>query len=139
MTKRPLLRLAADPARPVAEAGQVTFIGTATTVLQIPGFTILTDPNFLHHADRPYLGLGITTRRLTESAMPVEQLPGLHFIVLPQLHGDHFDRIAARRLDHNLPVITEPHTARKLTSPVSAGRSPCRPGKRRLPSEVTTK
>ena len=48
--------------------------------------------------------------------MPVEQLPGLHFIVLPHLHGDHFDCIAARRLDHNLPVITEPHTARKLTS-----------------------
>jgi L-ascorbate metabolism protein UlaG (beta-lactamase superfamily) len=139
MTERPLLRLAADPARPVAETGQVTFIGTATTVLQIPGFTILTDPNFLHHADRPYLGLGITTKRLTEPAIPVEQLLGLHFIVLPHHHGDHFDRIAARRLDHNLPVITEPHTARKLTSQASAGRSPCRPGKRRLSSEVTTK
>jgi L-ascorbate metabolism protein UlaG (beta-lactamase superfamily) len=111
MTERPLLWLAADPARPVAETGQVTFIGTATTVLQIPGFTILTDPNFLHHSDRPYRGLGITTRRLTEPAIPVEQLPGLHFIVLPHHHGDHFDRIAARRLDHNLPVITEPHTA----------------------------
>jgi L-ascorbate metabolism protein UlaG (beta-lactamase superfamily) len=71
--------------------------------------------------------------------MPVEQLPGLHFIVLPHHHGDHFDHIAARRLDHNLPVITEPHTARRLTSQASAGRSPCRPGKRRLSSEVTTK
>ncbi len=139
MTERPLLRLAADPARPVAETGQVTFIGTATTLLQIPGFTILTDLNFLHHADRPYLGLGITTRRLTEPAMPVEQLPGLHFTVLPHHHGDHFDRIAARRLDHNLLVITEPHTARKLTSQASARRSPCQPGKRRLSSEVTTK
>jgi L-ascorbate metabolism protein UlaG (beta-lactamase superfamily) len=29
-------------------------------------------------------------------------------------HGDHFDRIAARDLDHDLPVITEPHAARKL-------------------------
>jgi L-ascorbate metabolism protein UlaG (beta-lactamase superfamily) len=52
MTERPLLRLAADPARPVAETGQVTFIGTATTVLQIPGFSILTDPR-LPPADRP--------------------------------------------------------------------------------------
>jgi L-ascorbate metabolism protein UlaG (beta-lactamase superfamily) len=139
MTERPLLRLAADPAGPVAETGQVNFMGTATTVLLILGFTILTDPNFLHHADRAYLGLGITTRRLTEPAMPVEQLPGLDFTVLPHHHGDHFDRIAARRLDHNLPVITEPHAAPKLTSQASVGRSPRRRGKRRLPSAVTTK
>lgn len=38
----------------------------------------------------------------------------LDFAVLSHHHGDHFDRIAARDLDHGLPVVTEPHAARKL-------------------------
>ena len=35
-------------------------------------------------------------------------------MLLSHHHGDHFDRIAARDLDHDLPIITEPHAARKL-------------------------
>ena len=97
-------------------ADQITFIGTATTLLPIAGFSILTDPNFLHRGDRAYVGLGVSTRRLTEPALSIQQLPELDFIVLSHHHGDHFDRIAARDLNHDLPVITEPHAARKLRS-----------------------
>ncbi|HEY0938407.1 MAG TPA: MBL fold metallo-hydrolase [Trebonia sp.] len=97
-------------------ADQITFIGTATTVISFAGFTILTDPNFLHRGDRAYLGLGLSTRRLTEPAQSIGQLPALDFIVLSHHHGDHFDWIAARDLDHDLPVVTEPHAARKLRS-----------------------
>jgi L-ascorbate metabolism protein UlaG (beta-lactamase superfamily) len=46
--------------------------------------------------------------------MPVEALPPLDAVVLSHYHGDHFDRVAALGLDHELPVITEPHAARKL-------------------------
>jgi L-ascorbate metabolism protein UlaG (beta-lactamase superfamily) len=99
-----------------AAADQITFIGTATTLIQIAGFSILTDPNFLHHGDRAYVGLGVSTRRLTEPALSIQQLPELDFVLLSHHHGDHFDRIAARDLDHGLPVITEPHAARKLRS-----------------------
>lgn len=99
-----------------AAADQITFIGTATTLIQIAGFSILTDPNFLHRGDRAYVGLGVSTRRLTEPALSIQQLPELDFIVLSHHHGDHFDRIAARDLNHDLPVITEPHAARKLRS-----------------------
>jgi L-ascorbate metabolism protein UlaG (beta-lactamase superfamily) len=104
------------PSQAPANADQITFIGTATTLIQIAGFSILTDPNFLHRGDRAYVGLGITTRRLTEPALSIQQLPELDFIVLSHHHGDHFDRIAARDLNHDLPVITEPHAARKLRS-----------------------
>jgi L-ascorbate metabolism protein UlaG (beta-lactamase superfamily) len=83
-------------------------------LISVAGFTILTDPNFLHRGDRAYVGLGLSTRRLTEPALSVAQLPALDFIVLSHHHGDHFDRIAARDLDHGLPVVTEPHAARKL-------------------------
>jgi L-ascorbate metabolism protein UlaG (beta-lactamase superfamily) len=97
-------------------ADQITFVGTATTIISVAGFSILTDPNFLHRGDRAYVGMGVTTRRLTEPALSIPQLPALDFIVLSHHHGDHFDRIAARDLDHNLPIVTEPHAARKLRS-----------------------
>jgi L-ascorbate metabolism protein UlaG (beta-lactamase superfamily) len=112
MTERPQVTPAGPRAGPAA--GQITFIGTATTLIQVAGFTILTDPNFLHRGQRAYVGMGLTTRRLTEPALSVGQLPPLDFVVLSHHHGDHFDRVAARGLDHDLPVITEPHAARKL-------------------------
>jgi L-ascorbate metabolism protein UlaG (beta-lactamase superfamily) len=97
-----------------ASADQITFVGTATTIISVAGFTILTDPNFLHRGDRAYLGLGLSSKRLTEPAVAIPQLPALDFVVLSHHHGDHFDRIAARDLDHGLPIVTEPHAARKL-------------------------
>jgi hypothetical protein len=46
---QPIIRLTD---RQLADAGEITFIGTATTVISIAGFSILTDPNFLHQGDR---------------------------------------------------------------------------------------
>ena len=42
----------------------LTFVGTATTVLRLGSFTLLTDPNFLHRGQRAYLGKGLWTKRL---------------------------------------------------------------------------
>ncbi|HEY0546505.1 MAG TPA: hypothetical protein VGC91_14095 [Pyrinomonadaceae bacterium] len=33
-------------------SGSIFFVGTATIILRYAGFTILTDPNFLHAGDR---------------------------------------------------------------------------------------
>lgn len=94
----------------------LTFIGTATTLLRYGGFTILTDPNFLHRGQRAYLGHGLWSPRLTEPAMGVADLPVLDAVVLSHLHGDHFDRVARKGLDHALPIITTRHAARRLRS-----------------------
>jgi L-ascorbate metabolism protein UlaG (beta-lactamase superfamily) len=94
--------------------GSVTFIGTATTLLRLGAFTLLTDPNFLHSGQRVHLGYGLTAKRLTNPALELKQLPPLDAVVLSHLHGDHFDRVASRRLARGLPIVTTPQAARKL-------------------------
>ncbi len=96
------------------ESGHVTFIGTATTLIRFGRINILTDPNFLHRGEWAYVGMGISTRRRSEPAMGIDQLPNLDMVVLSHHHGDHFDRRAAAGLPKDLPIVTEPHAAAKL-------------------------
>jgi L-ascorbate metabolism protein UlaG (beta-lactamase superfamily) len=92
----------------------LTFVGTATTLLRLGPFTLLTDPNFLHQGQRAYLGKGLWSRRLTEPALQPDDLPDLDAVLLSHLHGDHFDRVARRRLPRTPPVVTTPPAARRL-------------------------
>ena len=87
------------------------FIGTATCLVRYRGLTLLTDPNFLHRGQRVHLGYGLTSRRLTNPAMSIAELPPLDAVILSHLHGDHFDRVARRGLDHSVPVLTTKHAA----------------------------
>jgi glyoxylase-like metal-dependent hydrolase (beta-lactamase superfamily II) len=94
--------------------GSVLFIGTATTLIRYAGFTILTDPNFLHAGDHAHLGYGLTSARQTNPAIEIEGLPRLDLCVLSHLHGDHWDHVATEKLPKALPVITTPHAAADL-------------------------
>jgi L-ascorbate metabolism protein UlaG (beta-lactamase superfamily) len=92
----------------------VQFIGTATVLIRYQGFTILTDPNFLHKGDHVHLGYGITSERLTNPALNLEQLPPIDLVVLSHLHEDHFDKLVQEKLDKNIPIITTKSAAHKL-------------------------
>jgi L-ascorbate metabolism protein UlaG (beta-lactamase superfamily) len=98
---------------PRAEAS-LFFVGTATTLLRYGELTLLTDPNFLHQGQRAWLGRGLVAKRQTEPAISVDELPDLDAVVLSHMHGDHWDRVAQRGLDRELPVVTTPHAARRL-------------------------
>jgi L-ascorbate metabolism protein UlaG (beta-lactamase superfamily) len=94
--------------------GSLQFIGTATSLLRLGSFTVLTDPNFLHRGERAYLGYGLTSKRRTSPAMEVDELPPLDLVLLSHLHGDHWDRRAEAGLDRQLPIVTTRQAARHL-------------------------
>jgi L-ascorbate metabolism protein UlaG (beta-lactamase superfamily) len=95
--------------------GSVYFVGTATVIIQCGGFTVLTDPNFLHSGEKIHMGYGLlSSTRRTDPAMEIEQLPRLDLVVLSHMHEDHFDRVAAERLNKNVPILTTPDAARDL-------------------------
>ncbi len=102
------------PPPQAADDVTMTFGGTATMLLRIGGFTLLTDPNFLHRGQRARLGYGLRSKRLTEPALQPAQLPALDGILLSHMHGDHWDRIATRSLPTDTPVVTTPQAARCL-------------------------
>lgn len=104
------------PTEPQADSaqGSILFVGTATVLLRYAGFTILTDPNFLHKGERVHLGFGMSSERLTEPAIGIDELPPLDFILLSHMHEDHFDRVAQRKLDKTVPIITNPKAATAL-------------------------
>jgi L-ascorbate metabolism protein UlaG (beta-lactamase superfamily) len=108
------LTLPAGTEPPDLENGSIFFIGTATVLIRYAGFTILTDPNFIHMHEEVDLGYGIHAERLTNPAINLADLPPVDFVLLSHFHGDHFDQLVQRELDKTLPIVTCPEAAEQL-------------------------
>jgi L-ascorbate metabolism protein UlaG (beta-lactamase superfamily) len=106
------------------ELGSIYFIGTATVLLRYAGFTILTDPNFLHRGQHIHLGYGLRSKRLTNPAMNIEDLPPLDLVLLSHMHEDHFDRVAEDKLSKILPIVTTHQAASVLKKKRFGARYP---------------
>jgi L-ascorbate metabolism protein UlaG (beta-lactamase superfamily) len=98
----------------VTDRGSVTWVGNATVLIEVAGFRVLTDPNFLHQGDHAKLGGGLRSRRLHEPALSIPELLPIDVVVLSHHHGDHWDEVADRELPRHTPVVTTRHAARKL-------------------------
>ena len=104
----------AEPADDVT----LTFGGNATMLLRIGGFTLLTDPNFLHRGQRAHLGLRAARQaadRAGAAADPAARRSTR--ILLSHMHGDHWDRIATKSLPKATPVVTTQEAAKCLGRP----------------------
>jgi L-ascorbate metabolism protein UlaG (beta-lactamase superfamily) len=108
------LTLPDAPAAAATDEGSIFFIGNATVLIRVAGFTILTDPTFIHKHEQTWLGGGLHTTRLTDPAIELADLPPLDLVLLSHFHGDHFDQVAERDLDRALPIVTTPQSANDL-------------------------
>lgn len=104
----------AEASAAATDAGTLRFIGNATVLIRFAGFTILTDPNFLHKGDHVHLGYGLKSQRLTDPAIPFDKLPSVDLVVLSHMHGDHFDQLVQERLNRDTPIVTTPEAASAL-------------------------
>jgi len=110
------LVLPAGNEKPDFEHGSIFFVGTATVIIRYAGFTILTDPNFLHAGEQVHVGYGLRATRLTDPAINIEDLPPIDLVVLSHMHEDHFDRVVQEKLDKTIPIVTTPQAAKFLKS-----------------------
>jgi L-ascorbate metabolism protein UlaG (beta-lactamase superfamily) len=109
-----VLALTSTEHDPDMRQGSIFFIGTATVILRYAGFTILTDPNFLHMGEQVHLGYGLRSTRTTDPAIDIDDLPPIDLIVLSHMHEDHFDRVAEQQLAKTLPIVTTHQAATYL-------------------------
>lgn len=108
------LQLAAPQGNVDSDAGTVQFIGTATVIIRYQGFTILTDPNFLHKGGHVHLGYGLTSERKTNPAIIFEDLPPIDLVVLSHFHDDHFDKLVQEKLPRATPIVSTKEAGERL-------------------------
>lgn len=89
---------------PAAEKARITYWGHATTLIELDGVRILTDPVL-----RRFLkGL----RRAVEvTPVPADLLP-LHLIAISHAHYDHLDRPSLKLLPSDIPLLLPPGHSR---------------------------
>jgi L-ascorbate metabolism protein UlaG (beta-lactamase superfamily) len=114
MTAMHTITLGGSPSPMDSAVGSVHFIGTATTIIRCGGFTILTDPNFIHRHEKVDIGYGMSATRQTDPAIEIDELPPIDLVVLSHFHGDHFDQVAERQLNPAVPIVTTAEAAREL-------------------------
>jgi L-ascorbate metabolism protein UlaG (beta-lactamase superfamily) len=88
--------------REVWPALRATWVGHATVLIEMPGFTVLTDPIWSDRSG-PF---GIGPKRVAEPGIRFEDLPKVDLVVVSHNHYDHMDLNTIQRLwERDKPVI----------------------------------
>ena len=95
----------ADYDRPPASGLRVTWLGHSTSLIEIDGQRVLTDPIWSNRAS-PVGFVG--PERFFDPPLPLDQLPDLDVIVISHDHLDHLDRKTIEALHERVPVFVVP-------------------------------
>lgn len=94
---------------------RLTFIGTATIILEIGSLRLLTDPAFDPPGKRYSFGWGTRSVKLTASAIPVESIGQIDAVLLSHdHHADNLDRLGRAFLPKAGRVLTTVPGANRL-------------------------
>ncbi len=86
-----------------SEVISVSWIGHATTLINLYGSLILTDPNFSNR-------LGWINRRLVAPGLKPSELPPLDLVIISHAHLDHFDLPSLRALPRETTLVIPTNT-----------------------------
>jgi L-ascorbate metabolism protein UlaG (beta-lactamase superfamily) len=64
--------------------------------------------------EKVHLGYGLKSKRLTDPAIDIKELPPVDIVLLSHFHGDHFDQVAEKQLDKSLLIVTTSHASKEL-------------------------
>jgi len=93
------------------EGLQAAWIGHSTVLIQLDGFTILTDPVFSTRIGIKIGAAVVGLKRLVRPAVDSAELPTPDLILLSHAHMDHLDRPSLRALEsQRTAVITAANT-----------------------------
>ncbi|MEU0428893.1 MBL fold metallo-hydrolase [Streptomyces canus] len=95
---------------------RIAHIGGPTTLIEIGGWRLLTDPTFDPPGRTYPFGWGTSSRKLTGPALAATDLPPIDAILLSHdHHGDNLDTAGRTLLQAADTVITTPAAARRLS------------------------
>ena len=94
---------------------RITHIGGPTALIEVGGWTLLTDPTFDAPGKRYFFGWGTTSRKLAGPAIPADQLPHVDAVLLThEHHGDNLDPAGRAFLPRAGTVVTTVSGAKAL-------------------------
>jgi L-ascorbate metabolism protein UlaG (beta-lactamase superfamily) len=123
MVREPSYPVRPAPARPNPQQwpdrGLFTaWLGHATVLLRLDGFTLLTDPVFSERCGLDFRLFTVGIKRMVAPALDVARLPKIDLILLSHAHMDHFDLPSLRRLESKgTSVVTASKTSDLLRVP----------------------
>jgi L-ascorbate metabolism protein UlaG (beta-lactamase superfamily) len=100
------------PERWAATGLHAAWLGHSTVLLQIDGFTILTDPVLGARCGIRMGPVTVGLRRLVAPALTLSELPHIDLVLLSHAHFDHFDQATLRALEsRRTAVVTATYTS----------------------------
>jgi L-ascorbate metabolism protein UlaG (beta-lactamase superfamily) len=103
---------------------RVTHVGGPTTLIEIDGWRVLTDPTFDAPGRRYSFGWGTSSRKVAGPAVAVDELPPLDAVLLTHdHHGDNLDD-AGRELLGSVGTVLTTQAGAKRLGPGSRGLAP---------------